>query len=148
MPRPTSVLRCSLLLLLIPVLTACPDSGYSSPSGGGGGGTDDTCRDWSLTIEVTNSTGYSWDGLGTGVDWTGFAVQTLATSIPNGQTYTSSECWLWTDYSQGTSLPIYVRARDTDGDCYWPAARTITVDTDVTVVFDVTAADYEGGGCP
>jgi hypothetical protein len=150
---PNTATRAAIIAaaaLLVLTLAGCPGGGYYDGGGGGGGGGGDGtgCTDWSLAIEVTNSTGYTWDGIGIGVDWTGFTVRNLSNSVPDGETYVSSECWYWTDYSEGTQIPVYVRARDTDGNCYSPSGWQFTVSSDVTVPFNITMDDYEGGGCP
>jgi hypothetical protein len=99
-----------------------------------------------LTVRLNNETGYTWDGIGVAVDWADVAIYDLSQTVVDGYGVGTDDCW--NEWSMGSEVPIYGRARDTDGDCYSPSSRTITVAEEVTTTFTITANDYEGGGCP
>lgn len=145
MTRTTLYLQVSTTLLvpLLFTLAGCPQpyySGYDDDDAT----VDDGSEDMLLSVFVTNSTGYTFDGLGIGLDIEP-AVQTLAEPIPDGGSTTSSQTW--EDWGWGSSLSVVIRARDTDGDCYLGSAST-TTGPEVNVNADVTFDWYQGGGCP
>lgn len=105
---------------------------------------DATTEDMVLTVNVTNSTGYPFDGLGIGLDLEP-SIVTLSALLNDGEFTVVTDTWL--DWGWGRSLSVTIRARDTDGDCYRGNAQT-TTGADITVDANVTGDWYEGGGCP